>query len=100
MIHTGTSVFPGARSRLGDPMLSDDVAVDFPKLKIILAHCGRPLWYDEAIFLARRHPNVHLDLSGKDARLIVTGHKDIENRNWPTRFRGRVYVHAATTLSR
>jgi len=28
------------------------------------------------------------------AWLIVTGHRDIENRDWPTDFRGRVYVHA------
>ena len=33
-IHTGTSVFPGARSRFGDPMDVDDVAIDFPKLTI------------------------------------------------------------------
>ena len=28
------------------------------------------------------------------AWLIVNGYKDIENRNWRTNFRGRVYVHA------
>ena len=64
MIHTGTSIFRGARNRFADPMAVDDVAVDFPALKIILAHAGRPLYMDTAIFLARRHPNVHLDLSG------------------------------------
>jgi len=64
MIHTGTSVFPGARNRFADPMAADDVAVDFPRLPIILAHAGRPLFMDTAVFLARRHPNVHLDLSG------------------------------------
>lgn len=26
--------------------------------------------------------------------LICNGHKDIENRTWPTKFRGRIYVHA------
>ncbi len=64
MIHTGTSVFPGARNRFADPMAADDVAVDFPKLTVILAHAGRPLYTPTAVFLARRHPNVHLDLSG------------------------------------
>jgi predicted TIM-barrel fold metal-dependent hydrolase len=64
MIHTGTSIFPGARNRFADPMAVDDVAVDFPALKIILAHAGRPLYMDTAAFLVRRHPNVHLDLSG------------------------------------
>jgi hypothetical protein len=64
MIHTGTSIFPGARNRYADPMAADDVAVDYPKLKIILAHAGRPLYMDTAVFLARRHPNLSLDLSG------------------------------------
>jgi predicted TIM-barrel fold metal-dependent hydrolase len=63
-IHTGTSVFPGARSRFGDPMDVDDVAIDFPKLTILLAHGGRPLWMEAAFFVVRRHPNVYLELSG------------------------------------
>jgi hypothetical protein len=63
-IHTGTSVFPGARSRLGDPMDVDDVAVDFPRLTILLAHGGRPIWMEAAFFVVRRHPNVYLELSG------------------------------------
>ncbi len=64
MFHTGTSIFPGARNRYGDPIYIDDVAVDFPRLKILLAHGGRPLWMDTAFFLIRRHPNVYLDISG------------------------------------
>jgi hypothetical protein len=64
MIHTGTSIFPGARNKYGDPIHVDDVAVDFPKLKILLAHGGRPLWMETAFFLVRRHPNVYLDISG------------------------------------
>jgi predicted TIM-barrel fold metal-dependent hydrolase len=64
MIHTGTSIFPGARNRYADPMAVDDVAVDFPKLKLVLAHAGRPLYMDTAVFLVRRHPNVRVDLSG------------------------------------
>ena len=64
MIHTGTSIFPGARNKYGHPLEVDDVAVDFPRLPLVLAHAGRPLWMEEAFFLARRHANVHLDLSG------------------------------------
>ena len=64
MFHTGTSVFPKARNVFADPMPVDDVAIDFPRLTIILAHAGRPLYGETAMFLARRHPNVHLDLSG------------------------------------
>ena len=43
MFHTGTSIFPKARNVFADPMPIDDVAVDFPRLKIILAHAGRQL---------------------------------------------------------
>lgn len=71
MFHTGTSIFPGARNKYGDPMFVDDVAVDFPKLKILLAHGGRPLWMDTAFFLIRRHPNVFLDISGIPPKLLL-----------------------------
>lgn len=64
MVHTGTSVFPGARSKYGNPMELDDVAIDFPDLQIIMAHGGRPLYMAEAFFVLRRHRNVWLDLSG------------------------------------
>jgi len=63
MIHTGTSIFPGARARFGNPLAVDDVAVDFPKLTILMAHGGRPFWCEEAFFLVRRHRNVYLDIS-------------------------------------
>jgi hypothetical protein len=71
MIHTGTSVFPGARSRTGEPMAVDDVAVDFPDLKIVLAHGGRPLWMDQAFFLVRRFPNVYMDVSSIPPKAIL-----------------------------
>jgi uncharacterized protein len=64
MIHTGTSIFPGARNVYAQPILADDVGVDFPDLVVILAHGGRPLWMNEAFFLVRRHPNMYLDISG------------------------------------
>ena len=63
MIHTGTSIFPGARNRYGQPLLMEDVAIDFPRLTIVLAHGGRPLWMEEAVFLTRRFPNVYLETS-------------------------------------
>lgn len=71
IFHTGTSVFPRARNRFGDPMFVDDIAVDFPDLTIVLAHGGRPIWTESAMFLARRFPNVWLEVSGTPpARLL------------------------------
>jgi predicted TIM-barrel fold metal-dependent hydrolase len=90
-IHTGTSVFPGARSALGHPMAIDNVAVDFPRLTILLAHAGRPLWADECFFLARRHDRVFLELSGIPPtrvlemfpRLEKLAHKTLFGTDWP-----------------
>ena len=91
MVHTGTSIFPGARNKYGDPMYVDDVAVDFPKLTILLAHGGRPLWMEHAFFLLRRHANVYLDISGippkallrNFPRLPEIAHKTLFGTDWP-----------------
>ena len=53
----------GIRLRHGNPMLLDDVAVDFPGMRIIMAHPSFP-WQDEAISVALHKPQVHIDLSG------------------------------------
>jgi predicted TIM-barrel fold metal-dependent hydrolase len=44
-------------------MYVDDVAVDFPELRIVLAHPSFP-WQDEAISIALHKQQVHIDLSG------------------------------------
>ena len=70
----------------------NDVAVDFPKLKIILAHGGRPLWMDTAFFLLRRHANVYLELSGIPPKRLLTyfprlneiAHKTMFGTDWPS----------------
>jgi predicted TIM-barrel fold metal-dependent hydrolase len=91
MFHTGTSIFAGARNRYGDPIYIDDVAVDFPRMKILLAHGGRPLWMNTAFFLLRRHPNVFLDISGIPPKLLLqyfprleeVAHKTLFGTDWP-----------------
>lgn len=92
MIHTGTSIFPGARCKFGRPMELDDVAIDFPDLRIIMAHGGRPLWMDEAFFILRRHQNVYLELSGIPPhkildyfpRLEEIGNRVLWGTDWPS----------------
>lgn len=71
LVHTGSSVFKGARIKYADPLLLDDVAIDFPQLPILLAHCGRPFWYAQAFWMARRHSNVYLELSGLPAQKLL-----------------------------
>ncbi|GAA3663125.1 amidohydrolase family protein [Microbacterium marinilacus] len=59
----GTRGGGGIRLKYGNPMLVDDVAVDFPDIPIVLAHPSFP-WQDEALSVALHKPNVHIDLSG------------------------------------
>ena len=53
----------GLRLKYSNPMYMDDVAVDFPDMKIILAHPSFP-WQEEALAVATHKPNVYIDLSG------------------------------------
>ncbi|MGI4879433.1 MAG: amidohydrolase family protein, partial [Janthinobacterium lividum] len=60
---TGMKGGGGIRLKYGRPMMVDDVAVDFPDMKIILAHPGWP-WVDESLSMALHKSNVFIDLSG------------------------------------
>jgi uncharacterized protein len=62
----GGSGMPGGgnvRLKYTQPILLDDVAADFPDLKIICAHPSWP-WTAEGLAIARHKPNVFIDLSG------------------------------------
>jgi predicted TIM-barrel fold metal-dependent hydrolase len=91
MVHTGTSIFPGARNVYADPLPLDDVGVDFPNLVVILAHLGRPLWAEASFFLLRRHPNFWGDVSGIPPRgllkyfprLVEVADKLLWGTDWP-----------------
>lgn len=60
---TGMRGGGGVRLKYGQPMLIDDVAADFPDMKVILAHPGWP-WADESLSMALHKDNVFIDLSG------------------------------------
>ena len=62
-VGAGTRGGGGIRLRYGNPMLVDDVAVDFPDMPIILAHPSFP-WQEEALSVATHKPQVYIDLSG------------------------------------
>jgi predicted TIM-barrel fold metal-dependent hydrolase len=91
MIHTGSSIFRGARLKYGDPLYMDDVAVDFPELTLVMAHSGRGFWYDRAYFLAKLHANMYMEISGlPPQRLLVyfpqlerVADKVIFGSDWP-----------------
>jgi len=53
----------GARIRHAHPSAIDDLAADFPNLKILMAHPGWP-WVDEATAVALHKGNVYWEMSG------------------------------------
>ena len=62
-VGTGLPGGGGIRLKYSNPIHVDDVAVDFPELKIVLAHPSFP-WQDEALAVAVHKPQVYIDLSG------------------------------------
>lgn len=68
IFHTGDTYSKVARVRYSQPLTIDDVAVDFPDLKLIIAHIGNPNTMDAAQVLYKNE-NVFADLSG----LIIGG---------------------------
>lgn len=71
MFHTGTSVFKNVRQKYADPIYIDDVAVDFPELRLVLSHSGRGMWYETATMLARIHKNVYLEIAGLPPKRLL-----------------------------
>jgi len=72
----------GVRLKHSNPMLLDDIAVDFPDLTLVIAHPSFP-WQAEALAVARHKENVFIDLSG-----------------WsPKYFEGQLVQHANTLIS-
>lgn len=77
--HTGSSIFKNSRLKYANPIYLDDVAIDFPDLKIVQAHGGRGFWYDLAFFLAKRHKNVYIDISGLPPKNLLKYFPDLED---------------------
>lgn len=78
MLHTGSSVFKGARMKYGDPLFLDDVAVDFPDLTLLMVHGGRGFWYERAFFLAKLHKNLYLEIAGLPPQKLLTYFPELE----------------------
>lgn len=62
IIHQGTTFPRKAPLKYALPILLEDVALQFPKLKMVIAHLGHP-WIDETLVLIRKQPNLYADIS-------------------------------------
>jgi len=69
VLHTSVNFDPGSVMDFGHPKYLDEVAVDFPDLKIVASHAGWP-WVLDMVAVAWRHENVFLEISGIVPRYI------------------------------
>jgi predicted TIM-barrel fold metal-dependent hydrolase len=63
IFHTGDTYSPYAKLKYAHPINIDEVAVDHPSVKFVLAHVGNP-WMIDAAEVVYKNVNVWVDLSG------------------------------------
>ena len=62
VFHTGDTANSRALVKYSHPLGIDEVAVAHPDLRIVMAHYGNP-WIVDATEVAKKNPNVFIDLS-------------------------------------
>jgi predicted TIM-barrel fold metal-dependent hydrolase len=73
IVHSGDNWSTTAKVKYAHPLRMDEVAVDFPEVRFVLAHFGNP-WLMDAAEVLFKNPNVWADLSG----LFVGSANDIQ----------------------
>lgn len=62
-IHSSIHFIPHTSLDMGNPMHLDKIAVDFPKLRLVMSHAG--IGFGEiGISVVTRHPNMFMDFTG------------------------------------
>lgn len=84
--HTGDTASSTGRLRFAHPLAIDEVAVAYPKLRLVICHFGSP-WMADAAEVVAKNPNVYTDLSG-----LAVGRPETAD------FRGR-FSHYVSELS-
>ncbi|WP_028034283.1 amidohydrolase family protein [Chelativorans sp. J32] len=69
-IYTAMSYANDRPYDLGHPRYLDDIAVDFPELRIVAGLAGWP-WVTDMVALLRRHPNLYVDTAGHHPRYFA-----------------------------
>jgi uncharacterized protein len=62
LIHQGTTFCENVSLELANPMLLQPVALQFPRLRMVIAHLGHP-WIAETLVLIRKHRHLYSDIS-------------------------------------
>ncbi len=67
LLHQGFHSCVGSKMEFARPSLLDEVAREFPQLKLVVAHMGYP-WVEECVVLLGKHENVFADISSLSRR--------------------------------
>lgn len=68
-IHMGINFALNRSMRVGRPITIDEIAQDFPELKIVINHGGWP-WVNESVAVAWRNPNVYIEFGAVAPKYI------------------------------
>ena len=85
VIHSSLHYYSGARLHLNDPFRIDNLAVDFPELRIIMSHAGNGFG-DLPLILAHRHANVFLEVSALRPKYLPKSYIDAMNKYLSSKF--------------
>lgn len=77
MFHTGSTAQRDAEPRYIRPDEFEPIIQRFPKLTVILAHAGRPTWYQDAKQIALRYERVYLDTALVEPATLVEQYGDL-----------------------
>lgn len=69
-LHSSINFSTMSRMDYGNPLYLDDVAVDFPELKIVAMTPGWP-WVRELVAVVWRHPNVYIEIAAVRPRYFA-----------------------------
>lgn len=62
LIHQGTTFCANVSLEIANPVLLQPIALEFPRLRLIIAHMGHP-WIAETLVLIRKNRNFYADIS-------------------------------------
>jgi predicted TIM-barrel fold metal-dependent hydrolase len=62
LIHQGTTFCENVSLQLANPVLLQPLALQFPRLRMVIAHLGHP-WIAETLVLIRKHRHLYSDIS-------------------------------------
>jgi len=85
VFHVGSTPFGNlVKLSQANPLLLDDVAIDFPTLKIILTHLGT-MWHNETFMVVEKNPNVYLDTAAYPHEIRELLKQNLVDRLGPTK---------------